>query len=757
MSLGYRPTINTKIVFDYLDFPIQGSSGFAALLAAGQPYFRLCSYLGTNSYVLCYGNQQEFPTGFTINGAVEVGNFYIKVNGTTVYEHTPTVDAFSAPMDLTLGADKPSGGDLLDDVNTKIGRFCIYEGDTLIAEFIPALDENNVAGMYNATNDTFLYSVNSSKPWTAGPLYSSINVSYTGTSIAASGGTASIEVESDYAWTASTSASWVTLSTSTGDTGTTTITATFAANSGDRRIAQVDFINATGDTDEVQISQKKEAGAGTPVYLGGDEVTEVFLGGDAVSEAYLGLDLVFASGPFVGMKVSPQHINFSDYSLTGQIKIKSSETWSITAPAWISCSTSTGDTGETVVTLTATSQTAFTSGSVVVTSANYSASVNVAFNVVEFVDYIYQANPTNYVQANRIDTEVPHTSTAMTVEIEYYGMGGNSDRMAGYQQNDPGCTSDSQDFRIFGLSNGSLDYMTSRKSTSEAINSGYQDITFGDNYVINNVNGTTILTASTVGAVPSPNCHIYVDVSWIKVKRVIIRDGNTVLFDGHAAILGDTIGLYDTVSNTMKYNADLTMAYDAPTGYSYVGGVIASTFNVSTGVTTAAVPAFPGYKVRVKGKFRSGADYADHYGMALTNATGTSTNNTSFGVQKIYHQGDVSYYSYDVIWDSGNIGEWNLGYSHSGETIDWTLEDKGVYDNKTGQYLITGMASTAVTANPMIIDFRAMALSEVIIYSNNAVAFYGVAATRDSDEQGGLYDTVSGNFYTDENNTVISV
>lgn len=303
--------------------------------------------------------------------------------------------------------------------------------------------------------------------------------------------------------------------------------------------------------------------AAIPMFLGSDDVSGMFLGADELQEMYLGTDLVYQSGPFEGLKASPKTISFSQSVLTASLKVKSSEQWSLTTPAWVSASQSTGDTGETVITLTATAQTATTQDSITITSANYSASVQTNFVMYEQVSYVYATTHNSYVQANHIDTGIEHTASTMTIEFEYYGLGGNSDRMVGYQQGDSGCSSDSKDFRLFGYSNGAFDYMNYRSGFGSSYNSGYHHCTIGDCFCYDNELEAYKCQGTTVGNVPSPNCHILVDVSLIKVKSVKIMDGNTVLFDGVAAKLGNDIGLFDRVSNTLIYNSNVPMSYDA--------------------------------------------------------------------------------------------------------------------------------------------------------------------------------------------------
>lgn len=118
--------------------------------------------------------------------------------------------------------------------------------------------------------------------------------------------------------------------------------------------------------------------------LGNDEIFECYIGSEAISEAYLGEDLVFSSGPFVGLKMSPKTMKFMDKAIntgdTFNLSIKSSEDWTLTTDAdWFTLSPTTGlGTGEkTIITLTVTSKpSAETTNTITCTSANYSASTS---------------------------------------------------------------------------------------------------------------------------------------------------------------------------------------------------------------------------------------------------------------------------------------------------------------------------------------------------------------------------------------------
>lgn len=379
IDLGYYPTSNTKVELEISSENELVGEIFGSYLTSGQSdgkMWRLFGYRGITFDCPKDGNARvsvdfNLNTRQTITTWISDGKAYLENSTTsqTVSGNMPSpINNNDLSFKLWTNAYTNAS-----KCGLKVYGIKIYESNVLQMDLRPAVN-NNTAGLYDVVTMSF-YQNSLSGVLEVGPVLSTIGATYTGSSIASTGGTASIEVVSDYVWTASTSDTWVTLSTATGDTGITTITATFAANSGNRRVSQINFVNATGDTDDLSITQKKVAGAGTPFYLGGDEITECYLGGDAISEAYLGEDLVYSSGPFVGLKTTPKSLDFSNALLEQSLKIKSSENWTLTAPQWISTSVSTGSTGETMVGVSATTQTSATSGSIVVTSANYSASV----------------------------------------------------------------------------------------------------------------------------------------------------------------------------------------------------------------------------------------------------------------------------------------------------------------------------------------------------------------------------------------------
>lgn len=78
----------------------------------------------------------------------------------------------------------------------------------------------------------------------------------TGTTIAASGGTATTNLEAETGWTVTSSPSWVTVSPSSGESGTTAITFTVKQNNFGARTGVVTFTSAAGDTAAYTITQE---------------------------------------------------------------------------------------------------------------------------------------------------------------------------------------------------------------------------------------------------------------------------------------------------------------------------------------------------------------------------------------------------------------------------------------------------------------------------------------------------------------------
>lgn len=386
--LGYTPSnttnvmMRTKITTDNNYF--EGDCLIGAKGGRGN-FFRFFGYQSNRMTFDCpndsSGRITTYYTGTTewevsfINGDLTLKN--ITANLTTT-AHTDNTVTFNQEWSVWLNSVRES---------TQIYYIEIYENGVKVKDYRPAKDNSNVVCLYETIGGTYHYSTD--KALIAGPNLSSIVATPSKTILAATGETINIVVDCENAWTLTTSGeSFLTLS-STGDTGSTTITATAPSYSGTtNRETTITFLDTTtNDTAVITIKQKKYI-SGQPVYLGGNEVTELYLGETAIAEAYLGENLVYSSGPFTGLKLTPSSLSFTSGSLSKTLKVKASESWTMTVPEWITASSLTGDTGTTEIILTTTAQQAATAGTISVTSANYSASASCAYSTIRFVEYL---------------------------------------------------------------------------------------------------------------------------------------------------------------------------------------------------------------------------------------------------------------------------------------------------------------------------------------------------------------------------------
>ena len=78
----------------------------------------------------------------------------------------------------------------------------------------------------------------------------------TGTTMAASGGTSTANIEAETGWTATTTSPWITISPSSGESGTTAITFTIKKNLFSARTGVVTFTSDAGDVAEYTITQE---------------------------------------------------------------------------------------------------------------------------------------------------------------------------------------------------------------------------------------------------------------------------------------------------------------------------------------------------------------------------------------------------------------------------------------------------------------------------------------------------------------------
>lgn len=295
--------------------------------------------------------------------------------------------------------------------------------------------------------------------------------------------------------------------------------------------------------------------AAVPIYLGAEEVQGVCLGADEVLEAYLGEDLVYQAGPFVGLKVKPRTVSFFPSTLTSSIKVTSSESWTMTVPAWITASVLTGDTGETVVTLTATAQVAATADTITITSANYSASATAEYKIVDLIGYVHSSSMGNGKQNYLLTTIIPDNTMYAVFK------GKRLDYETGYFLVGQTDVPDNNDWRFFTFNSLEtyMDVHGGRCSGRIGLNNNSDfEVEFGNLYVKNLLTQQQITGTTQSGAFANNNV-IAIEMGVVWFKSLELYSNNTLVFDGRAARIGNDYGIFDMVSNRLITSNDFTI------------------------------------------------------------------------------------------------------------------------------------------------------------------------------------------------------
>lgn len=450
----------------------------------------------------------------------------------------------------------------------KFEEIKIYKNNVLVADLKPAIDNGNI-GFYDSVQQAFRAKLGTGTP-TAGPVLSSIVISPESKTFSSDGGNVQVSIQTQNSWVANpTDGSWYTISP-TGGTGDSAVTISVPSYTGNTaREDTISFVD-TNTTDEMVFTLKqKKYTTGQPFYLGGDEITEIYLGDDTINEAYLGEDLVFSTGPFEGLKVSPKSVKFSSGSLTSSIKVKSSEQWTMTTPAWISASPSTGDTGETIVTLTATAQTATTIDTIDIDSANYSLSISASYYTWEELDYIQNgvANGTKTTDFSINLGYTPTTATTVEITLTIPNFDGNTILSTDYTTPNSGMW-----WRFFTFQSGKYFFdcpndSSARVNVSATFSTKSTLKMWMDSTKIYLQNGEGTPAS---GSLPStPNFvgplklwtinytlgRVLDCIQGTKIYGIKIYEGQTLAMDLKPAKVGNDVGLFDTIGGNLYQNS----------------------------------------------------------------------------------------------------------------------------------------------------------------------------------------------------------
>ena len=180
IDTGINTDINTKVecLFYWIN---QGGNGSSALF--GNMAFSLFCYSATDSFKAWYGTAGSYDFSSIVGGrkwhTLTMSQSQVSLTDPDLPTETANVSGsgYSDPIVL-FGRYQTGLYNWL--TSARIAYFKIWNGATLQRNYVPALNSNNVAGMYDLVSDTF-YTSDSGTPLIAGNLPSgAINISVNG-------------------------------------------------------------------------------------------------------------------------------------------------------------------------------------------------------------------------------------------------------------------------------------------------------------------------------------------------------------------------------------------------------------------------------------------------------------------------------------------------------------------------------------------------------------------------------------------------
>ena len=453
---------------------------------------------------------------------------------------------------------------------TKCGVITVYDtSDNVIARFEPARDDNDVATYYDSVNDVYL---TNSGAGTAIPLTDYDFESDTDSlRMVGVGETKTITVTADNDWTVYSKPAWITVSPSTaeGSVNPVTVSVTAEMNDGnDFRFGTITFVDENGYAFDIAVRQGTHGeliNVGKWAH-GSTVVRKAYHGSNQIRQSMYGADMLFKRLAFPPtLNVSPKSLTFTydgqpqTFTVTSDTSFKAS-----CDSAWITLSTS-GDT----VTVTP-SENASVDGrdtTITVTADNGDLSVSKTVSIHQNgywrnVDYIHQSPLSGSGKRDdNIDTGIHMTvNTKFRVKAMAKGYF-NGNILVGYYGND------STDCRLiihnqgggtiaFDLNDGRIGNATGYAPTDGRL----WDFEMGNYYITDHKAGQT-WTGTTVSSISRPDDTIKIDMTTWWFQSLQIWEGNTLVFDGHAAL--DAQGnacIHDSVSGNFLTNNNLTLA-----------------------------------------------------------------------------------------------------------------------------------------------------------------------------------------------------
>lgn len=175
IDTGFASTINTRVVIDY-QYTNNTVNGKTRIFGSRKDWYLNGMYAGTSSnnmsasYWYLVGNilndRWHSASAYSDRNrhTLDLSKYGAKLDGTTIWIPDDVVSSYPAFSTMLLFGAKEGSGGSIPVIYTGIVRIysCkIYDNDVLVRDFAPALDENNVACMYEKISGEYYYNLGS--------------------------------------------------------------------------------------------------------------------------------------------------------------------------------------------------------------------------------------------------------------------------------------------------------------------------------------------------------------------------------------------------------------------------------------------------------------------------------------------------------------------------------------------------------------------------------------------------------------------
>ena len=158
IDTGFKPNQDTRVVMDcdVSDRSVQQAL-FGSRNGGSSGGFLIFTYNNCDGYQVDYSNAQKYPIGGDSSGRhiIELNKNRFYVDG--VLYHTFTYAAFTGSYNALIGSANSGGNNMTSSVPTymKIYSCKVYDNDVLVRDYVPCLNANSVAGLFDLVNSNF--------------------------------------------------------------------------------------------------------------------------------------------------------------------------------------------------------------------------------------------------------------------------------------------------------------------------------------------------------------------------------------------------------------------------------------------------------------------------------------------------------------------------------------------------------------------------------------------------------------------------